>query len=124
MGTEKYIPLNKVYSRIYSENIENNSPEENREEFTNPSEMDINTELGGNAQTPLSNKPQSEITAALKEILRYKRPSYGIQDDVIDSISEEELEAIQKELDKMVNYAKVSKVATESVNTSSYLKWM
>lgn len=85
-----------------------------------PTPENNNTELGGNAVS-FSNLPASDVKSAIKELIRYKRPSYEIEDEVIDSISDEELRAIQNFLDQKINHAKISKIASESVDTSHYI---
>jgi len=119
MASKDQKSLLEAYSRILGENV--GEKEENLE-VNIPS--DVNPELGGHAKSPLVNSPASEVKTALKELMRYKRPNHPIDNEVIDSISDEELASLQNFLDKQLEHAKISKVASESVNTSSYLNWM
>jgi len=119
MASKDQKSLLEAYSRILGENI---GTEQENPELSVPS--DANPELGGHAESPLSNSPASEVKHALKELMRYKRPNHPIDNEVIDSISDKELASLQNFLDKQLEHAKISKVASESVNTSSYLNWM
>jgi hypothetical protein len=119
MASKDQKSLLEAYSQILGENI---GTEEENSELSVP--VDANPELGGHAKSLLANSPASEVKHALKELMRYKRPNHSIDDEVIDSITDEELASLQDFLDKQLSHAKIAKVASESVNTSSYLNWM
>jgi len=126
MASKDQKSLLEAYSKILGEENE----AEQKVEAGNPATtsmsdlLDANPELGGHAKTPLANAPTSEVKNALKELMRYKRPNHPVDDEVIYTNSDEQLESLQDFLDKQLNHAKISQVASESVDTSSYLRWM
>ena len=126
MASKDQKSLLEAYSKIIGEanEAEQKVEAENADTTSINDLLDLNPELGGHAKSPLSNSPASEVKHALKELMRYKRPNHPIDDEVIDSISDEELASLQEFLDKQLNHAKISQVASESVDTTSYLRWM
>jgi len=115
MASKDHFLLEQAYSKVLYKEEESTQPEtEETPETETPeddSDVSYNTELGGHSKSPTGNQPASEIKSAIKELLRYKRPSHDISDEVIDSMSEEELEEIQDFLDQKLDSAKIKEVA-------------